>query len=161
MPRSLIVAMSKNGVIGRAGDLPWRLSADLKRFKQLTMGHHVIMGRKTYESIGRPLPGRTLIVVTRQTNFVREGVLIAHDLPAAWSLAAEDDEPFIIGGAEIYRQALPQVERLYVTWVDAEIAGDTHFPHVDWNAWALKNAEPHSADDRNEYNFSFRIYERN
>lgn len=152
--------MSPSGVIGRDGDLPWRLSADLKRFKQLTMGHHVIMGRKTYESIGRPLPGRTLVVVTRQSDYQPENVLVAHSLSEAWQQAAGDDEPFVIGGAEIYRQALPQVDRLYVTHVAAEVAGDTHFPPVNWGEWKLIREEPHAADDRNDYNFAFRVYER-
>ncbi|MDP6469021.1 MAG: dihydrofolate reductase, partial [Pirellulaceae bacterium] len=126
MRTSLIVAIANNDVIGVNGDLPWKLSDDLRRFKQLTMGHSIIMGRKTYESIGRLLPGRTSIVVTRQKAYsVKPGALLAHSVTAAVDLARESSEVFIIGGAEIYRVALPLVDRMYVTAVAAEVAGDT------------------------------------
>jgi dihydrofolate reductase len=161
MPLSLIVAMTRSGVVGRAGTLPWKLSADLKRFKALTMGHAIIMGRKTYESLGRPLPGRTSIVVTRQADFrPAPEVLVAHSLTEALHLAAQDDRPFIIGGAEIYAQALAQVADLYVTWVEAEVEGDTHFPAVDWNEWREASCERHSAEAKNQYDYSFCVYHR-
>src|SRR5262245_37513826 len=126
---SLIAAMAENGVIGRGGQLPWRLEADLARFKQLTMGHTVIMGRKTWESIGRPLPGRRMIVVTRQGRYAADGIEVAGNLEAALEAArvAGEEEAFIIGGAEVYRQALPLADRLYMTLVLAEIEGDTKF----------------------------------
>lgn len=162
MPRlSLIVAMSQNRVIGRAGGLPWRLSADLQRFKSLTMGHHLVMGRKTFDSIGRALPGRTSIVITRQTAWQPPaGVLVAHDLAAALALAATDEELFVIGGGEIYRLALPQAERLYLTLVEAEIDGDTFFPEFAPSQWSLASDTPHPADAKNEYPHRFRVYER-
>jgi len=153
--------MANNGVIGVNGDLPWKLSADLRRFKQLTMGHSIIMGRKTYESIGRLLPGRTSIVVTRQKAYsVIHGALLAHDLPDAVELARDSSEAFIIGGAEIYRVALPLVDRMYVTVVAAEVAGDTFFPDWDPARWLLIEQTDHVADQRNAFDYSFRVYDR-
>ena len=161
MRLSLIVAMTRSGVIGRGGGLPWRLSADLKRFKALTMGHHLIMGRKTYESLGRPLPGRTSVVVTRQAAYPAPAdVQLAGSLQAAVQIAAMDSEPFVIGGGEIFCSALPLAARLYVTWVEADVPGDTSFPA--WNPvdWRPIQAEPHSADAKNEYDTTFTIYDR-
>lgn len=166
MRLSIIVAMAKNRVIGRGGQLPWRLSADLKRFKALTMGHHLIMGRKTYESIGRPLPGRTSIILTRQRtlelaqNAGTAGVLSAASLNDVLIQASGDDEVFFVGGAEIYAIALPRADRLYVTWVDAEMEGDTFFPEFDLQEWRLISEESHAADARNEYPFRFAVYDR-
>ena len=162
MPRiSLIVAMAQNQVIGRGGSLPWRLSADLKRFKTLTMGHSLAMGRKTFESIGRALPGRTSIVITRQADYcARPGVLVAPSLNSAIELAADDTELFVIGGGEIYRLAVPLAERMYVTLVDAEVAGDTFFPEVNLTEWRLVEQSHHAADEKNEYPHRFCIYER-
>jgi dihydrofolate reductase len=159
---SLIVAVSENGVIGRDGGLPWRLSQDLRRFKQLTMGHHLVIGRRTWEEVGTPLPGRTMVVVTRDRRFVAQGVLVAHSLDEALELARDDDEPFIGGGAEIYRMALERslVDRLYITRVHADIEGDTVFPEIDLEAWRLISREDHEADDKNQYPFSFLVYNR-
>jgi len=159
---SLIAAMAENGVIGRGGQLPWRLKADLARFKQLTMGHTLIMGRKTWESIGRPLPGRRMIVVTRQPGYAAEGVEASHRLEAALEAAriAGEEEAFVIGGAEIYRQALPIVDRLYMTLVLAEVEGDTKFPGVDWDLWARIESESHDADAENEHAMLFYTFER-
>ncbi|HEY5674718.1 MAG TPA: dihydrofolate reductase [Malonomonas sp.] len=126
---SLIVAMSSNRVIGAEGQLPWRLPADLQRFKQLTMGQTLLMGRKTFESIGRPLPGRRTIVVSRNPDFAVEGCTLVPDLPSGIA-AAQSDELFICGGAEIYRQALPLVERIYLTELLREVVGDTCFPEL-------------------------------
>src|SRR5687767_13373564 len=138
MRLSLIVAMTRSGVIGRAGGLPWKLSADLKRFKALTMGHHLVMGRRTFESLGRVLPGRTSIILTRQAVYQpRPRVLVAGSLEESINLAAGDDEPFVIGGAQIFESALPHVQRLYVTWVEADVAGDTWFPSWNAAAWRL------------------------
>lgn len=159
---SLIVAVSENGVIGRDGGLPWRLSQDLRRFKQLTMGHHLVIGRRTWEEVGTPLLGRTMVVVTRDRKFAAQGVLVAHSLDEALELARDDDEPFIGGGAEIYRMALERslVDRLYITRVHADIEGDTVFPEIDLEAWRLISREDHEADDKNQYPFSFMVYER-
>ncbi len=157
--------MARNGVIGVRGGLPWRLSADLRRFKQLTLGHHIIMGRKTFESIGRLLPGRTTIIVTRQpdyvsTNHAAQGALVAHGLNEALELASDDSEAFVIGGAEIYRQALPLAERIYLTEVESHVAGDAWFPDFDRQAWQLVEQESHPADDRNEFSHIFSVLER-
>ena len=160
MRYSLIVAMSENRVIGRAGGLPWRLSADLRRFKRLTMGHHIVMGRKTFESIGRPLPGRISVVVTRDVDYHPDTVLVAHSIEDAKRLASEDDEVFFIGGGEIYRQVLPEVDRIYMTAVRAEITGDTRFPELDPSQWRLVETVQGRADDKNEYDHAFLIYDR-
>ena len=137
MPVTVVAAVARNGVIGRDGDLPWHLPDDLRRFKELTMGHVLVMGRKTFESIGRPLPGRITIVVTRQAGWpAPEGVLVAGDLEAALQQAAAlDDDVFVVGGAEVYRQALAEADVLELTEVDAEPEGDVHFPEVDWSRW--------------------------
>jgi len=132
---SLIVAMARNGVIGKDNRLPWHLPEDLKRFKRLTMGHHIIMGRKTYESIGKLLPGRTTVIVSRSQDYLVPGAIIAHSLEEAIDRCANNDEIFVIGGAEIYRAALPLADRLLITQIDREIAGDTVFPPVDWSRW--------------------------
>lgn len=154
--------MTENRLIGRGGQLPWRLSADLKRFKSLTMGHHLVMGRKTFESIGRPLPGRTSIVLTRQSKpgpFAPE-IAIAASLDDALAKARGDEEVFVVGGAEIYALALPRTERLYVTWVDADVEGDTFFPELDLSQWRLASEEAHPADAKNDYPTRFAVYDR-
>jgi dihydrofolate reductase len=158
MRLSAIVAMAANRCIGKDNTLPWRLPADLKRFKQLTLGHTLIMGRKTYESIGRPLPGRTTIVVTRQRDYAPEGVRVAHSLEQALELARGDDEVFIAGGADLYRQALERVRRLYLTRIDREYPGDTFFPELELSGWRLVTEEHHPATDT-EPPFSFLTYE--
>jgi len=161
MQLSLIVAMTRGGVIGHGGGLPWKLSSDLKRFKSLTMGHAIIMGRKTFESLPRALPGRKMIVVSRAKELSAPAdVLVASSLGEALRLAGDDDKPYVIGGGEIFEQALPAVDRLYVTWVEAEVAGDVRFPAVDWHAWREVSAERHSADEKNEYDTTFCIYDR-
>jgi dihydrofolate reductase len=162
MMRSIIVAAAENGVIGRDGQLPWRLSADLQRFKQLTMNHAVLMGRKTYESIGRPLPGRRMIVITRQNDYKADGVEVAHSLDEAYRRAAEpsETEAFIIGGAEVFREALPHADRIYFTQVGATIEGDVYFPQFDRAGWRLVFQEEHPADAKNEYPFTFQTYEQ-
>ena len=159
MTKSIIAAVAANGVIGAGLAIPWRLPADLKRFKQLTLGHHLIMGRKTFESIGRPLPGRTTIVVTRGSYAAPEGVLVARSLPEALSLA-RGDELFIAGGAEIYRQTLPLANRAYMTFLDGEFAGDVFFPATDWSAWRVRERERHEADADNPLSFEFVTYEK-
>jgi dihydrofolate reductase len=161
MPLSLIVAMTRDGIIGRGGTLPWRLSADLRRFKSLTMGHHILMGRKTFDSLPLVLLGRTSIVVSRQEKLsLPDGVKQAMSLDQALSFAAGDDTPFIIGGAEMYALTLPRVERMHVTWVEAEVPGDTRFPAWNPADWKLIAEERHSADAKNEYDYTFATYER-
>jgi dihydrofolate reductase len=159
---SLIVAMSANRVIGRDGDLPWHLPADLRHFKKTTTGHHLIIGRATWDEVGKPLPGRTMVVVTRNRDFSADGVLVAHSLAEGLSMVVDDDEPFIGGGAEIYRQALDAgiVERLYITRIHAEVEGDTFFPIIDLDGWLLADRVDHPADEKNEFPYSFERYDR-
>lgn len=156
---SLIVARARNGVIGHDGKLPWHLSADLKRFKALTMGHHIIMGRKTWESIGRPLPGRTSIVVTRNRSYAAAGAQVVDSLRSALLLAHSDSEAFVIGGAEIYREALPLADRIYLTEVDAEYPGDTFFPALNPEEWTAATRENCAAQD-DQPAWDFVLYER-
>lgn len=141
---TLIAAVAANGVIGRDGDIPWRLPGEQKLFKARTVGHVLVMGRRTYESIGRPLPERTTIVVTRQPGWRAEGVLTATSVPEALARAAEvDEEIYVAGGQEIYREALPVADRMVITRVEARPDGDTVFPPVDWAAWRETEREPH------------------
>ena len=160
MKISVIAAMSENRVIGRDGALPWHLPADLARFKSITTGHTVIMGRKTFESVGQPLPNRRTIVITRNNDYQCAGVFIANSLDEALDHSAHEDEIFILGGEAVYRIALPRADRLYLTIVHATIQGDTHFPPFDPDQWKLVEDERHEADDRHAYAFSFRRYER-
>lgn len=164
MRLSLIVAMSPARVIGREGDLPWRLSSDLQRFKRLTMGHHLIMGRTTYESIGRPLPGRTSLVLSRNEDFsiADPAVKVVGNLEQAQQVAesAGDTEAFVIGGGQIYQLALPHAERMYVTHVEAEVDGDAWFPEWNVTDWELISEESINADAKNEYSSMYRVYQR-
>lgn len=166
MKLTIIVAAAENGVIGRGGDLPWHLSADLQRFKRTTMGSAILMGRKTWESIGRPLPGRTSIVLTRQTDYDpgHAEVRVVQNLDDALALARnlEDcqDEAFVIGGANIYEMSLPRAERLLLTRVHSDLDGDVWFPDVDWEAWQLLDEQSHEADDRNDYPHTYQTWQR-
>jgi len=161
MKVSIIVAVADNGVIGRNGDLPWRVSADLKRLKAMTMGHPMIMGRKTYETLPGPLPGRKIIVVTRNRDFAPPNVLTAGSVESALLLAQGDDEVFIAGGAEIYAQSMHRADVMYLTRVHAEPEGDTIFPEFDdVNEWRLVDSEHFEADEKNQYPYSFLTYER-
>ncbi len=157
---SLIAAMARNRVIGRENDLPWKLPADQKRFKQITMGHYLIMGRKTYDSVGKPLPGRPNVVITRRKDYRPEGVQVVHSLNEALALAVDDDEVFIAGGEEIYRLALPVADCLYLTEIDAEFEGDTFFPDFDRSQWEVVAEEVHTGDDRRPFSYSYRTYRR-
>jgi dihydrofolate reductase len=157
---SIIVAAAENGVIGRAGGLPWRLPADLKRFRELTLGHHIIMGRRTYESIGRLLPGRTMVVLSRRPQFAAPGALVARDLEEAVALARADGEVFVIGGAEVYRAALPLAGRIYRTVVHAAPEGDTFFPELAAGDWRIVEEARHAPDEKNPLAYSFRLLER-
>lgn len=142
---SLIVAIAKNGVVGKDNALPWHLPEDLKRFRALTTGHHIIMGRKTYESLGRLLPGRTTVIVTRNANYKVEGALVAHSLQAAAALCVDDNEAFVIGGAELYKDALTLANKLYITQIDLEVEGDAFFPQFDQTEWQLTLREAHTS----------------
>jgi len=157
---TLIAAVAKNRVIGAGNALPWRLPEDLKRFKALTLGHPVIMGRKTWESLGRPLPGRTNIVVSRSAGFSAAGAMRAGSLDEALAAAAatHSDEVFVIGGADIYRQALPRAQRLQLTEIDLDFAGDVHFPPADPARWRETAREAHHAEAN--FDYAFVTYER-
>ncbi len=143
---SLIVACAKHRVIGINNTLPWHLPEDLKRFRALTTGHHIIMGRKTYESLGRLLPGRTTVIVTRNPQYKIEGALIAHSLEAAIALCRSDDEAFLIGGAELYQHGLELANKLYITEIALEVAGDAHFPELDMSQWLESAREVHVSE---------------
>ena len=161
---SIIAAVAENGVIGRGGQLPWHLADDLRRFKQLTMGHTVIMGRKTWESIGRPLPGRRMIVISRQADYRPENVGVAPSLDTAIGIAetSGENEVFVIGGAEIYRLAMLRADRYYLTLVHAEVEGDAFFvPDFDLlKDWVVLESQIHDADSDNDHAFSFHVFQR-
>jgi dihydrofolate reductase len=159
---SLLVAADEEGGIGFENRLPWRLSTDLKKFKELTMGHHLIMGRKTYESIGRALPGRTSIVITRNRSYKGDGVLVTHSLPGALELAqnAGEDEAFVIGGGEIFFQALTIAHRIYLTRVHGVVEADVYFPVLEMDEWVEEHSEFHAPDEKNEFPFTFIVLSR-
>ena len=157
---TLILAVSDNGVIGRDNQLPWHLPDDLKHFKRLTMGKPIVMGRRTYESIGKPLPGRQNIVVTRDANYRREGVTVVHDVDAAMQAAGDVPELMIIGGAELFRLFLPRAGRIHLTRVHGDIPGDVHWPELDRREWHLVASEPHGADERHAWPMSFEVWEK-
>ncbi len=152
---SAIAAMDKNRVIGRDNQLPWHLPADLAHFKALTTGHPILMGRKTHESIGRPLPNRHNIVLTRNLGYESTGVTVVHSLNEAIAACPSDHEIFIIGGADLYRLALPQVQRLYLTLIDHAFTGDTHFPALAPGEWTEISRERHEPDEKNAYAYTF------
>jgi dihydrofolate reductase len=154
--------MDEKRGIGKAGKLPWRLSSDLKRFRELTMGHHMIAGRKTFESIGKPLPGRQMIVVTRNANFKADGCLVAASVQAALAAAQErgETEVFVIGGAEIYAETLDVADRVYLTQVHAEVDADTFFPELKPDSWTETQSAYQQAGDKNQYAFTFKLLER-
>ena len=157
---SLIAAMDRNRVIGVGNRLPWRLPADLQRFKALTWGHRVVMGRKTFESIGRPLPGRTNVVVTRDTAYHALGCTVLRSVDDALA-GSGDEEVFVIGGAEIYAQTIDRADRLYVTAVDTQVPhGDAYFPEIDPRRWKLAEETSFLPDERHAYGYSYRTYVR-
>lgn len=160
MNLTIIAAISQNRVIGRDNDLVWHLPDDLKRFKELTKGHHVIMGRKTFESVGRPLPGRTNILVTNQRDYKAPGCIIVHTLKEAILKAENDSQPYVIGGGKIYEQALPMADTLELTYIHAEVDGDTYFPEIDTKKWQIVAKVSHAADDQHEFAFDFLTYQR-
>lgn len=166
MRLAAIVAQAQNRVIGNQNRLPWHLPEDLKYFKSVTLGKPIIMGRKTYESIGRPLPGRTNIVVTRDPDYHREGIEVVHSLEQAVERAEQivlingGDEALVIGGAELYAQALPKVGRLYLTQVHAEVEGDAYFPAFDPAEWYQSGRQDYASSGCNPFDYSFIVLER-
>lgn len=160
MIRSLIVARAANGIIGKDNGMPWHLPADLAHFKRTTMGRPVIMGRRTWESIGRPLPGRRNVVVTRNTGFLAPGAEVVGSLEDAWRVLADADEVFVIGGGQLYAETLPGADRVYVTEIGKAIEGDTRFPDLDPSEWRETVLGEHAPDDRNAHPLRFRLLER-
>ena len=159
---SAIAAMSQNRVIGSDNEIPWYLQEDFRFFKRTTLNHHIIMGRKTFESIGKPLPKRTNIVVTKNPFFIASGVITANSIEKALSIASNngETEAFIIGGGSIYEQSLPFLNKIYLTEVETEISGDTFFPKLDFNTWKASNIMSHKKDNKNDYNFIIKEYQR-
>lgn len=158
---TLVVAVSRNGVIGRGSELPWRLSSDLRRFKRMTMGNCLLMGRKTYDSIGRALPGRQTIVLSRSgIPEVTEGVRIAKDLASVAPLVESGRKVMVVGGAEVYRSAIPYCDTIWLTRVLADIDGDVRFPSIDWTEWQLESSEPCDAGPRDDWPTEFQIWGR-
>ena len=152
--------MDRNRLIGNKNQLPWHLPADLAHFKQVTMGKPVIMGRKTHESIGRPLPGRDNIVLTRSQGYHSEGVRVANTLQQAFEYAGDAEEVMVIGGSAIYELALPRADRLYLTLVDNSYHGDAWFPEIDLEQWRISSSEPHAANQKNACDYCFVTYDR-
>lgn len=157
---SILVAMAKNRVIGINNTLPWRCPEDLKHFKALTMGHHILMGRKTYESIGKPLPGRTTVIITRKAHLKAEGCLVAHSLEEAISLCDNDHEIFIVGGTDIYTQALPLADKLYLTEIQKDVTGDAEFPDFNLSEWQEISREIRHQETPEPLEFHFIEYQR-
>lgn len=158
---SCIVAVAENGVIGKNGTLPWRLSSDLKRFKEITTGHHIILGRKNYEDIGRPLPNRVNLVLSRKENLKIEGCEVFPSLEKALAFAKESGETecFIIGGAEVYKQAMPFCKKLYLTSVETTIDGDVFMPSLG-EGWTLERETSFPADEKNQFSTTFKVFSR-
>lgn len=156
---SMIVAADENNIIGKDNQLIWHLPDDLKFFKQKTSGHCIIMGRHTFESVGKPLPNRTNIIITRDQNYTAEGCQVVHSLEDALELAKEDDNPFIVGGEQIYRLALPMADQVYLTRVHHEFEGDRHFPELG-GEWVETESIPHASDEKHQYAFTFKTYEK-
>ena len=159
---SAIVAVARNGVIGHNNQIPWYLPADLQYFKRTTLNHHIIMGRRSFLSIGRALPHRTNIVITRDPYFAATGCLVAHSVEMVLEMAFdnEETEAFIIGGGEIYRESMPHWDRIYLTEVDVEPPGDVFFPQPDWQGWQLRSSAQQQPDEKNEYAYCFKVFEK-
>jgi dihydrofolate reductase len=158
---SMIVATANNRVIGKDNQMPWHLPADLQYFKAMTLNKPIIMGRKTFESIGRPLPGRRNIVITRDKGYQAAGIELASSVEEALALADGVEEVMVIGGGKIYQHCLPEAQRLYITHIDLEVDGDTYFPDYQGaGQWQLVKEESHAADQKNPYNYRFNLYEK-
>lgn len=159
---SCVVAVANNNVIGRDNDIPWYLPADLKYFKKITLDHHILMGRKCYQSIGRPLPKRTNVIITRDPYYIATNCLVAHSITEALEMAHDngETEAMIIGGGTIYEQTQDLWDRLYITEVDLEVEGDIYFPTLDMDRWSLVSSDPHQADEKNPHDYTFKVYDR-
>jgi len=157
---SIITAMDDNRLIGKENGLPWKVPADLQFFKKVTMSKPIIMGRKTFESIGRPLPGRRNIIITRDQSFKAEGCDVVFSLESAINAVSDIDEAMVIGGANIYQQFMPKADRLYLTKISGEFEGDAWFPEINFSEWDLSEKEDHHADEKNETDYSFQVFER-
>ncbi|MCF6223607.1 MAG: dihydrofolate reductase [Flavobacteriaceae bacterium] len=157
---TIIAAIAKNNALGKDNKLIWHLPADLKRFKKVTSGHHVIMGRKTYESLGKPLPNRTNIIISRDKNYIANDCVVVHSLTDAIKAAATDNNPFILGGAEIYKQAMEVADILDLTFVHHEFDADAFFPKIDADIWKEESKVDFNADEKNKYTYSFVKYTR-
>jgi dihydrofolate reductase len=157
---TLIVAVADSGVIGRDNALPWHLPDDLKRFKRLTLGKPIVMGRKTFESIGKPLPGRQNIVLTREANYQRDGIVVVHGVDDALRAAVGQAEITVIGGAELFNLFLPLASRVHLTRVHADIAGDVKWPALDQRQWQVVESERHDADERHAHAMTFEVWEK-
>lgn len=157
---SIIAAVSENNALGKENKLLWHLPADLKRLKSLTMGHHLIMGRKTFESLGKPLPGRPHVIISRQKDYQPDGVTVVDSLEKAIEFAKHDDQAFVFGGGEIYRLALPFVKKIYLTRVKALFEGDTYFPELISDEWKMVKCESYSPDEKNLFYYSFEEYDK-
>ncbi len=160
MQLSIIVAMDRNRVIGKGDTLPWHISSDLKNFKKITMGKPIVMGRKTHESIGRPLPGRENIILTRDKNYQAKGCTVLHSMEEIFEHCKDIEEVMITGGSEVYKLSLEQASHLYLTEVHTEIEGDTFFPEFDRGEWEEVSREDFKADEKNEFDYSFVLLER-
>ncbi|TXD48221.1 dihydrofolate reductase [Polaribacter sp. IC073] len=159
---TVIAAIANNNALGKDNDLIWHLPADLKRFKRVTTGHYILMGRNTFESIGKPLPNRTTIIITRNKNYFKDGCLIANSLEAAIELAKEEKQLFIIGGAQIYKETIAKnlADQLDITVVHSEFEADVYFPEIDVKVWKEVAREDFSADEKNKYDYSFISYQK-
>lgn len=157
---TLIAAIANNNALGKDNDLIWHLPADLIRFRHTTTGHHILMGRNTYESIGKPLPNRTSVIITRNANYKAEGCIVVTSLEAALDIAKEDSSPFVIGGAQIYREAINLVDQLDITEVHHDFKADVFFPEIDSSVWKETRRERFEADAKNPYPYSFVSYQR-
>jgi dihydrofolate reductase len=160
MSLSIIVAMDENGLIGRDNDLPWRLPNDLKRVKEITSGHTIVMGRKNYESIGHPLPDRRNIIITRNTEYTVDGCEIIYNPDPILNEVDSEEEVYIFGGSEIYKIFLPFVKTIYITRINHSFEGDTYFPEINWDEWHESCREVHGIDEKNKYPHTFYIYDR-
>jgi dihydrofolate reductase len=157
---SLIAAISENNALGKENKLLWHLPADLKRLKALTMGHNLIMGRKTFESLGKPLPGRPHIIISNQKNYFPDGAIVVDSIEKAIEMSNQDNQPFIFGGGEIYRLALPFVQKIYITKVHAHFGGDTFFPELNSSEWKLTECQKFEPDEKNKFSYSYLEYDR-
>jgi dihydrofolate reductase len=157
---TIIAAIGKNGELGKDNDLIWHLPNDLKRFKKITLGHHVIMGRKTFESLGKPLPNRATIIITRNNEYQVDGCVVVNSLEAALNEASADPNPYILGGAEIYKQAIEIADTLDLTLVDANFEADAFFPQIDYSIWKETSRQDYKADEDHKYGYSFVTYKK-